>query len=66
MSLMEAKKVKTKSELVKIMSSNSIEFVDELEPADEAGIRKVADVLRRMIRNRQIVHVVLLEKKRGG
>lgn len=65
MSLMEAKKVKTKSELVKTMSSSMIDFVEELEPVDEAGVRKVAEVLRALIRNKRSVHVVLLEKKRG-
>jgi hypothetical protein len=66
MSLIEPRKVKTKSELVQVLANTMIEFVGEHDASDEMGLRRVTKDVKTLIRNKKSVHVVLLEKKRSN
>lgn len=66
MSLVTPKRVKSKSELVRALGSSSVEFLAESEPETEGDIRAVSDRVRAMMRSGKHVHIVLLERKKGG
>lgn len=66
MSLVAPKRVKSKSELVRALGSSSVEFIVEAEPETDAELRIISDRARTMIRTGKHVHVVLLERKKGG
>ncbi|WP_157481067.1 MULTISPECIES: hypothetical protein [unclassified Lysobacter] len=66
MSLVEEKKVKSKLELVRALGSSSVEFIAESEPETEGELRAIGERVRTMLRAGRRVHVVLLERKKGG
>lgn len=63
MSLIEPRKLKTKTELVKVLANSAIEFVSEQDASDLVALQRVTKEVRSMIRNKKNIHVVLLEKK---
>jgi hypothetical protein len=63
MSLVEPRKLKTKSELVKVLANSAIEFVSEQDASDLVALQRVTKEIRSMIRSKKNIHVVLLEKK---
>jgi len=63
MSLIEPRKLKTKSELMKVLANSAIEFVGEQDASDLMALQRVTKEVRSMIRNKKNIHVVLLEKK---
>ncbi len=63
MSLIEPRKLKTKTELVKVLANSAIEFVSEQDASDLVALQRVTKEIRSMIRNKKNIHVVLLEKK---
>ena len=64
MSLIEPRKLKSKSELIKVLANTAIELASDHDASDEMSLRQVTKEVRSMIRNRKSIHVVLLEKKR--
>lgn len=66
MSLVAPKRVKSKPELVRALGSTSVEFLAESEPETEGDLRAISDRVRAMMRSGKHVHIVLLERKKGG
>jgi len=66
MSLVDQKRVKSKPELVRALGSSSVEFIAESEPETEGELRAISERVRTMLRAGRRVHVVLLERKKGG
>lgn len=63
MSLIEPRKLRTKSEVVRVLANPAIEFVGEHDASDLVALKRVADELRSLIRGKKNIHVVILEKK---
>lgn len=66
MSLVAPKRVRSKSELVRALGSSYVEFVAESEPETDAELRTVSERIRTMMRAGKHVHVIILERKKGG
>lgn len=64
MSLLEPRKVSTKAELIKALSNTSIEFIGEHEVVDDAGLRKVSDVVKSLVRSKKNIQIVIVHKKK--
>lgn len=66
MSLVTPKRVKSKTELVRALGSTSVEFIVEFEPEEDGDLRSISERIKAMMRSGRRVHVVLLERKKGG
>ncbi len=54
--------IKTKQDLLRVLNSNALRYVADIEVVNEIGAKAVAEKAKALLRQQKKLHVILLER----